>query len=90
MYEERFYMWLSRYEEIERLWGEYTRGLNKEGIENELFIMKEEEEQMIRFFASIWLGCNDYLSFDIFEAMKIINEEDKEIIIEWVKDPFYL
>lgn len=84
----RFFAALSGYGRFSHCW-DRQKGFDEELFEIALSTMSSGEAHMARFFAGIWLQENTY-EFDLFEAIFVINEEDEDLIANWIKNPIRL
>ena len=46
------------------------------------------ERIMAQFALAVWQGRND-LGFDLIEAARTLNEQDRAVIEEWLAEPFW-
>lgn len=89
MSHERFFDMLDRVPRIRSLWDKESGNLDVEKFENELGVMSSGEIHMAKFFASLWFHNNKRYGFDLVDAVSSLDPAEREIIIEWIADPFY-
>lgn len=44
---------------------------------------------MARFAVAVWLGDNKASSFDVFEAINVLDEHRMGIVLNWLRSPFW-
>lgn len=53
-----------------------------------LRVVSHGEKIMAQFFVGIWLG-NNSKGFDLLEAAAVLGTDDKQVISDWLHDPFW-
>jgi hypothetical protein len=86
---ERFFKLLKRVPHIAELWDKESNRLNIAAFEQALGVMSHGEVQMAKFLAAVWLNDNEKYGFDIVDAVAHIDIEDRELIVEWIANPFW-
>lgn len=95
---QKFFLMLNRVPRIEHLWNEKRRALDVGLLKKELAVMSPGECHMALFFVSIWRGDNkdhgyepaDVIDgFDLVDAVAYIDEPERNLIMEWITDPFW-
>ncbi len=71
---------------LKPLWDFNERSFIPENVEAFLSSASHGEAIMARFFLGVWQRENDF-NFDLFEAVKTLDTENLEIIIDWLKAP---
>ncbi|WP_050569756.1 helix-turn-helix domain-containing protein [Dickeya sp. NCPPB 3274] len=82
----RFYLLVSNYPQIFKLWDWSIREINKERYENSLSYMSSGDATLARFFYSVWDGSNK--EFDI-TAAATLDRKDRQLIASWLVNPFW-
>lgn len=85
---ERFWEMLDKCPRISGLWNRETRALDVERLENELGGLSSGEAYMARFLAGVWLNKDDY-GFNLIGAMHTLDNGNRQIIIDWLNEPFF-
>jgi hypothetical protein len=89
MSQERFFEMLKRVPTINLLWDEEKKEIDVDRFELALGVMSSGERHMALFFASIWFHSNRRYGFDLVDAVQCVGLHDRDMIIEWITDPFY-
>lgn len=71
------------------LWDKTSKSLNTDAFERALGVMSHGEVQMAKFFAAVWFNNNDQYGFDIVDAVSSLDAADRELIAEWIVNPFW-
>jgi len=64
------------------------RSLRTRELKRLLPAMSSGERIMNKFFAGLWRNENEF-DFDIFEAVQSLDPTNKDLIIDWLEDPFW-
>lgn len=86
--QERFYRMIVNFPAIASFWNQQEHFIDIEAFENALAVLSHGEVHLAKFFAAVWFGENRY-GFDIFEAMRVLDVGNKQVIIFWLETPFY-
>lgn len=86
--QRRFSDLLANYPRIARYWDFDKRDCDVRRLETDLPVFSHGEQIMARFFASVWLG-DDTMSFDVIDAVKSLDDRHRQIIAQWLGDPFF-
>lgn len=89
MSRELFYEMLDKAPRIDHLWDREKNVLNIELFEKELGVMSSGEVHLAKFFASIWFHNNKRYGFDLVDALSTLDRSERDLIIDWVADPFW-
>lgn len=87
--QERFYRMIEKWPAIAKFWNKDEDTLDIEAFEQALSVLSHGEFHLATFFAAIWFGNNNKYPFDIFEAMRVLDAGNKQVIIFWLETPFY-
>ena len=85
---DRFFKLLERVPRSAALWDK-KNGFDNQAFEDALGVMSSGEVQMALFFTAVWFNDNKKYGFDIVDAVARIDKEDRELIAEWIADPFW-
>lgn len=86
---ERFFKMLEQVPRMRYLWDRQKAELLVDLFEIELGVMSSGEVHMAKFFAAIWFGDNKRYGFDLIDAVAFIDPPEKQLIINWMADPFW-
>ena len=86
----RFFELLNQVPRIQHLWDPKGNGsLIPDIFEKELGVMSSGESEMAKFFAAVWFHDNSRYGFDVVDAMARVDIEHRELIANWIIDPFW-
>ncbi len=88
MSQYQFFETLKQVPRIEHLWDRERRELKIELFERELGVMSSGEQHMAKFFAAVWSHENRY-GFDLVDAIRVIDLKSRDLIMGWMKTPFW-
>lgn len=83
----QFYTMIKPYPEMAKLWNWTTRELNVDAYKRLISYMSNGEAVLARFFYSVWDGNNQ--AFDITEAASKLDKRERELIANWLINPFW-
>lgn len=86
---QRFYALLDRCPRIRHLWDKERAEIKVDLFEKELGVMSSGEVHLAKFMASVWFGDNQRYGFDLADAVACMDSKERQIILEWVADPFW-
>lgn len=84
---QRFYEMISDYSWAIPLWDENTRTMVPEAIEKFKSTASQNEKIMLQFFMTVWHGHET--EFDISEAAKMLDRQERNVIADWFLNPFW-
>ncbi|GAB5379666.1 MAG: hypothetical protein Alis3KO_05570 [Aliiglaciecola sp.] len=85
----RFALWLEcRMPKLLRFFDFDKREIIPSLVEGYLEIASRTEKIMVKFIAMVWSHQNNY-DFCLVEAVKNLNENQLNIVLEWIKDPIW-
>lgn len=85
----RFHHWVKeKAPYLVSLWDWEEKSLLLDDVKNYLGSASHGEGVMCKFFTAVWLGKNDF-KFDFFEAASSLDVHGRNIISDWLKDPFW-
>lgn len=87
--QQRFMAMLSRTPRLADLWDEDDLSLRLEAFEQALGVMSSGEVVMARFLAGVWFGNHERYPFDFVDSMSRIDANQRQIVIDWLEDPFW-
>jgi len=74
--------------QYQKYWDFEERILHVKKAEDAMMLMSNGERAMMQFYIGVWEG-RDKHNFDIFSALKMLDNKHKAIIEAWVVDPFF-
>jgi hypothetical protein len=86
---KRFYDLLERCPRIRHLWDKERAEIKVDLFERELGVMSIGEAHLARFMASVWYGDNQRYGFDLSDAIACLDSKERQIIMDWITDPFW-
>ncbi|MDH5327637.1 MAG: WGR domain-containing protein [Gammaproteobacteria bacterium] len=87
--QKEFFLMLERVPRISHLWDIEKKALKVELFEAELGVMSSGEVHLAKFFASLWFHNNQRYGFDLVDAISALDGPERELIREWISDPFW-
>lgn len=63
-------------------------GLKFEMVNDEYFKLSQSEQIMLMFFSNVWQHSNTF-NLDIVAAAKVLDEENRKVIANWLEKPFW-
>lgn len=51
--------------------------------------MSQSEVHLAKFFSAIWFNDNQRYGFDLVDAVACMDINERQIILDWVADPFW-
>lgn len=64
------------------------RRLQREKLENYLGVASHGETILARFFAGVWRGDDEW-DFNLFDAVGILDDKGKRIVMDWIARPVW-
>lgn len=87
--QEKFQIWVeTNAPGIAYLWNWEKMEVNLEQAQKFLDFASHGEAVMARFMVGVWLGRNE-LNFDIFEARGVLDQKQLQVVLDWIKTPFW-
>lgn len=83
----RFTVLLTDYLRIAGYWDFDTRRCDENALRSALKIMSNGERQLALFFLSLWTGHDE--GFDLPEAACVVDVKHRQLLIHWLRDPFW-
>ena len=89
-YEEKFEYWLKdNMPYLSKLWDFTEARYIKDRVDNYLGVCFSGEALMCCFAIQVWTGgVNTEYEFNLFRAMRVLDDKEIEIIQEWVTAPW--
>ena len=87
--QQRFFNMLMPFHRFRNHWNQLDQSLDIEGLEEDLKLMSSGERHIAKFFASIWLNDSERFPFDLMQAVRTLDNRFRQVIINWLEDPFY-
>lgn len=87
----RFYNLVSTYPRISGLWNWEEKALDLDALNKELSVMSGGEFVLTRFFSCLWYGHGQTKlpPFDIVSEISRLDDRERNLIAEWVANPFW-
>lgn len=89
MSHKRFFDMLDKAPELAHLWDHEDKSLHVELFEQTLGTMSHGKALMARFYSAVWFGNDRRYPFDVVDAVTVLDPEFRQIIIDWIADPFW-
>jgi hypothetical protein len=86
---QRFFEMLEQVPKVAQFWDKNKAVCRTELLDDNIGLLSLGEQYMVRFFAAVWFGNNTRYGFDVVCLASIVNPEWRQIIIDWLADPFY-
>ena len=86
--QQRFFTLLEQYPKLLCYWDSKKCACDLNGLNNAYGIFSRGECVMAKFFVGLWRGQNEH-HFDLFEAASVLDEDNRSIILGWLKEPFW-
>ena len=87
--QDRFESWLMKNAPyLSLLWDFEKHELSLPMVDSYLATASHGQAIMCRFAAGVWLGSNDY-QFDMIDAARVLDHEQKTAITAWFTSPFW-
>jgi len=83
----RFALMIEPFPRIAKYWNWERRECDPEALNNAMGVMSHGERVMAQFFHSVWTHNNQ--SFDITEAGSVLDQPERQVIIDWLTNPFW-
>lgn len=83
----RFAALLADYPRIAGYWDFDTRTCHEDALRSALNVMSSGERQLALFFLSLWRSIDE--GFDMLEAASVLDVKQRQLFINWLRDPFW-
>ncbi len=87
--QQQFFNMLMPFHRFRNHWNQLDHSFDLDSFEKDLQLMSSGEQHMAKFFASVWLGESESFPFDVLDALKAIDTKSRNLIIKWIKEPFF-
>lgn len=84
--QRRFKALLAGYPILQPFWDFDKRECDIDRLRQAFGTLSHGEAVMARFLAGVWLGEN-VLAFDMIEAAKTLDDEHRQVLINWLSNP---
>ncbi len=85
--QRRFKDMLDDFPTLQVFWDWDTCRCDTEALKVYLGVCSHGEQVMASFFATIWLR-DDTFTFSLLEVARMLDAQHRQIIIDWLADPF--
>jgi len=83
----RFALWVDKFPWLSKYWNWEKAECDIDTLSDAMGVMSHGEKILAQFFLSVWTHNNH--EFDILEAASTLDQMDRQIIIDWLSDPFW-
>lgn len=86
--QKKFYDLITPYPYLECFWDWKERTVRFPALNIALPSMNHKEQLLAHFFVSVWIGRNEG-RFDILEAVRVLDNKERVMIMNWMANPFW-
>lgn len=79
---------LEAYPNLQKYWDLEKNECDVDALKAAFGTMAHGEKIMAQFIAAVWFGRNE-LGFDITDAAATLDDEEKLLIANWLREPFW-
>ena len=83
----RFVEMVQAHPELAGYWDFETWSLQVKRVDEDFGVLSSGQQILMPFFMSVWFGRNK--DFDITRAAGVLDNSNKQIIADWLLDPFW-
>lgn len=83
----RFAKLLAAYPRIAGYWDFEARVCHEAKLRKSLDVMSSGEQHLARFFLGLWNGNDE--GFDMLDAVSDFDHQERQLLIDWLRDPFW-
>lgn len=73
---------------LAKLCGPFKLEYDQQAVDNLLGVTSHGTAIMLRFFLGVWRNDNEY-GFDLFDAIRTLDQDHLKMITDWIADPFW-
>ena len=81
-----FALMIEPFPRLSAYWNWEHRTCDTEALDDAMGIMSHGERILAQFFLSLW--THNSRGFDMFEAASVLDQEWRQVIVDWLADPF--
>ena len=85
---QKFYSVVDRFPCLQPFWNQDKHELRRDAFEKRLGTMSSGEYQLAIFMANVWFHQDEY-EFSIFDALGTVSGRYKQVIADWVREPYW-
>ncbi len=85
--QERFATLLAAYPRIAGYWDFNVRECHEAELRKALGVMSSGEQHLARFFLGLWKRSDE--GFDMLDAVSDFDHQERQLLIDWLRDPFW-
>lgn len=86
----KFFEMIKEYPLIAQFWDVKKREVHLEHLKQFYDYETPEIKALTSFFATVWLGHDEhYFKIEFSKLIKNLDSWDKELVINWMKSPFF-
>ena len=87
---KKFFSVINQFDYLKKYWDQSKHEIRKTKIREDLSQLSTGERMLLCFLASVWnWSVIDELKFDVVVAMSILDGEHRQVIIDWINDPYW-
>lgn len=87
--QQRFFNMLMPFHKFRHHWNQLDQSFDVNSFEKDLELMSSGEQHMAKFFVSVWLGESESFPFDVLSAIRDLDSKSQNIVLKWLKEPFF-
>ncbi len=87
--QQKFFEMLEPFSRFKHHWNQINRTLDVDGFNQDLRLMSSGERHIAKFLASVWFGETDSYPFDLIDSTRVLNFENRKVIVKWLAAPFF-
>lgn len=87
---ERFFLVVNQFDYLKPYWDQVNLEIRVDKIKEDLSLLSTGERMLLCFLASVWnWSVIDGLKFDVVVAMSILDGEHRQVVIDWINNPYW-
>lgn len=83
----RFVTMVAGYPRLSGYWDFDQRICHESELHKALNVMSSGEQHLARFFLGLWNGNDE--GFDMLDAVSDFDHQERQLLIDWLRDPFW-
>ncbi|WP_257292959.1 hypothetical protein [Endozoicomonas sp. ONNA1] len=87
--QKKFFELLDQYPRFKHHWDKEKRTCDLESFDQDFKVMSSGERHMARFFISVWLNESETYPFNVLDAIRVIDDKSRKLVIVWLANPFF-
>lgn len=87
---ERFFAVINQFDYLKPYWDQASCEIKNYKIKEDLSVLSTGERMLLCFLASVWNWSEiEGLKFDVVVAMSVLDGKHKQVVIDWINDPYW-